>query len=205
MSRHGRTEAERAEAPGDAVSVSWSEEVGVQANIVSRLGKLCDLVTVARPEKQSGVGYNTLEAALLETGRPVLLCPDMPVVSSVPDRIAIAWNGSTEAVRAVALALPVIAAASSVTILSAGSDLQMAGEDLARYLATHGIEANSQWIGAATGQHDIGRALLDAAHESGTDSLLMGAYGTSRGRALFFGGVTGHVIDHADMPVLLAH
>jgi len=33
----------------------------------------------------------------------------------------------------------------------------------------------------------------------------MGAYSHSRGRESLFGGVSQHVVDHAQLPVLLVH
>ena len=52
---------------------------------------------------------------------------------------------------------------------------------------------------------ETGQSLLAAAKEAGADVVLMGAYGQSRRRELVLGGVTQHVIDHADLPILLMH
>jgi nucleotide-binding universal stress UspA family protein len=51
----------------------------------------------------------------------------------------------------------------------------------------------------------VGKVLLEGAGTSGADCLLMGAYGSSRGRELVLGGATQYVIDHSTIPVLMAH
>ena len=191
--------------PKDSVSISWREETGKQAAIVGVLGRLADVVAVAQPDHARNLGLNTLEAALLESGRPVLLCPPTPLSGPLGAHIAIAWNGSTEATRAIAATLPTLAAADKVTLLSVATG---AKEDLPPaavkdYLSDHGIAAELR-SEAARGS-EVGQALLLAAKDAGADLLLMGAYGQSRRRELIMGGVTQHVIDKSDLPVLLCH
>ena len=87
-----------------------------------------------------------------------------------------------------------------LTVSESAADLT--GTDLVDYLADHGIKADHTEISARGG---VGKALLAAARDAGADTLLMGAYGSSRGRELVFGGVTQHVVDKTEMPVLLSH
>jgi len=196
--------------PDDRVSLSWREESGKQAAVVAVHGRLADLIAVAQPDRERNLGLNTLEAALLETGKPVLLCPPQPVEPGEPvetcgSHIAVAWNGSVESARAVTIGLPLLAAAESVTILalSDGAQKPLGPEALKDYLAGHGIAAGVETEKSKATA--VGGALLKMARESGGDLLLMGAYGQSRRRELVMGGVTQHIIDHADMPVLLTH
>ena len=185
------------------VSAAWSEETGREDETIVRRGRLADLVVVGRPTAQADAALRTtLNAALFETGRPVLVAP-MQAPPSIGRTIAIAWSGSAEASRAVAAALPFIEKAESSAILSIVSDdtAGIAGTDLADYLAWHGITAGSQAVageGAA-----VGEALLKAC--DGVDLLVMGAYTHSRLRQLILGGTTRHVLEHAPMPLLMAH
>ena len=191
--------------PEGRVSVSWREETGKQAAIVGILGRLADVVAVAQPDHGRNLGLNTLEAALLETGRPVLLCPPAPPAGPLGVHVALAWNGSTEAARALAAALPVLAAAEKVSLLSVttGAKETLAPAAVRDYLSDYGIAAEVKGLTARTSE--VGQALLLAAREAGADLLLMGAYGQSRRRELIMGGVTQYVIDHADLPILLCH
>ncbi len=202
--RNGLTVVDRPPGPEGEVSLSWREEAGKQAAVVALHGRLADLIAVARPDRQRNLGLNTLEAALLETGKPVLLCPPLPV-KSVGRHVAIAWNGSSEAALAVTMGLPVLRAAEAVTVIALSDEARkpLGPEALKDYLADHGIAAEvATEKSKAT---EVGGSLLRIAKERGADLLLMGAYGQSRRRELVLGGVTQHVIDHADLPVLLTH
>jgi len=50
-----------------------------------------------------------------------------------------------------------------------------------------------------------GEAVLNEAQRTGADMIVMGGYGHSRFREWVLGGVTRHVLTHADIPVLTAH
>jgi len=189
-------------APKDRTSASWSEAIGKQADVVAIRGRLVDLIAVAQPDHKRNIGFNTLEAALLETGRLVLLCPPHPV-TTIGQQVAIAWNGAVEAACAVAAAMPILVAAERVTVLSArtGHAIEPGPEALCDHLACHGVDAVTATFDCRP--HTVGQSLLAAARDAGADVLLMGAYGHNRRRELVMGGVTKYITDHADLPVLL--
>jgi nucleotide-binding universal stress UspA family protein len=191
-------------APKDRASASWSEAIGKQAAVVAVRGRLADLIAVAQPDPKLNLGRNTLEAALLETGRLVLLCPPA-IPESVGRHVAIGWDGRTEAARAVAAAMPILGAAEQVTVLSAdtGAAVQLGPDDLRAYLTRHNGRAEVRTFRSRT--TEVAQGLLASAREAGADSLLIGAYGHSRRRELVMGGVTEHIIDHADLPILMIH
>ncbi len=188
----------------DRPSAGWCEEQGKQMDVIKRHGRLADLVAVAQPDRDRNLGVNTLKAALFSTGRPVLVCPPADTVPRVlGERIAIAWNGSTEAARAVALSLPLIQAANEIIVLDGGADDHGAsGDELLRYLEIRGVEARREPI---SGDDNPGRAILAAAAAAGADLLVMGAYSHSREHESVFGGATQHVVDRTTMPVIMVH
>ena len=202
--KNGLAFAEEPPWPEDRLSLSWREVSGKQAEVVALHGRLADLIAVAQPDRERNLGLNTLEAALLETGKPVLMCPPRPA-AAVGGHVAVAWNGSSEAARAVTVGLPVLAAADSVTVvaLDDGAQKPLGPEALKGYLADHGIAAAVETEKSKAAA--VGGTLLKLAQASGADLLLMGAYGQSRRREMILGGVTQHVIDRGDMPVLLTH
>lgn len=190
-------------APEGAISANWREETGSQPHVVALRGRLADVIVVAQPDTDSQLGENTLEAALLETGKLVMMVPSHDP-TTLGDHVAIAWNGSAEAARAVTLGHDILADAGKVSILalaSGGSDLSP--EELVDHLAWHGIKAGIETFEGTA--HDIGRPLLDKVNALGADLLVMGGYGHSRRRELVLGGVTRYVIDNTDMAVLMAH
>ena len=186
------------------VTVSWREVQGKQVDVIKTHGRLADLIVVAKPDRDRNLGANTLKSALFNTGRPVLMCPPRDGgPQTLGDKVAIAWNGSTEAGRAVALTREIIADADDVVVLTAGEQAHGASaEDLIGYLAARGVSASLARIEAKT---DIGKALLAAARENGADLLIMGAYGQSHERETVFGGNTQQVVDSALSPVVLVH
>jgi nucleotide-binding universal stress UspA family protein len=195
---------QEASAPPVAqASCCWVERTGRSEDLTAWHGRLHDLIVMPRPEPHAVDGSASLNAALMDSGRPLLLTPPAEVPAA-PLNVAIAWNGSAEAARAVAHAAPLLAIAHTVTILTAAeSDCDSAaGQELAQALAWHGIQAGTRSIPA--GGH-AGPALLAECRAVGANLLVMGAYTHSRLRQLILGGVTRHVLSHAELPVLLCH
>ena len=186
-------------------SISWTEDSGRQIDVIRRRGRLADLIAVPKPDRDRNLGANTLKSALFHTARPVLMCPageQLPV--SLGARVAIAWNGSLEATRAVAMNLDIFARAEDVAVLVANESGEpgTSAEDLLAYLGCRGVAAHLERFRA---RENVGRALLEQSRFSGADLLVMGAYGQSHERETVFGGNTQAVVDSARMPVVLVH
>lgn len=201
ISEMGLTEG----AAGQGVpSTSWQEAPGRQIDVLKHYGRLADLIMVPKPDRDRNLGANTLRSALFASGRPVMMCPPRETVPTVlGEHVAIAWNGSVEASRAVALSIDLIVNAKTVTILSAGEEVHGATcEDLMAYLALRGTTATLERFAVKS---RIGLDLLSHAKRVGADLMIMGAYGDSHERETVLGGNTQAVVDHADMPVILVH
>ncbi len=185
-------------------TATWVEEEGRQVEVIKRHGRLVDLIAVAQPDRAGMLGVNSLKAALFHTGRPVLLCPptDTPPVQ-IGTHIVIAWNGSTEAARAVALNIGLLEDATTVTILTGGEEAYgTTSEDLASYLKNRGITAEIERFSA---HHNVGKELLERCRKLGADLMVMGAYGDSHEKEIMFGGNTQTVIESTSIPVVLVH
>ena len=201
--KRGVPEVDKFPWPQDKVSASWREAIGKQANVIGVRGRLVDLIAVPMPDRSQNLGLNTLQAALLESGKLVLMCPPK-AVGELGAKVAIAWNGSSEAARAMTAALPVLVKADSVVLLApADTKLPVTAEAVKNYLETHGVACSVETFKAPSSA--VGKTLLENAKKAGADCLLMGAYGQSRQRELIMGGVTQYVVDHADLPILLMH
>lgn len=189
--------------PQDKVSATWREATGKQAQVIGVRGRVADLIVVAQPDRDLNLGLNTLQAALMESGKLVLMCPPKPV-DNVGARIAIAWNGSGEAARAMTAALPILRKADAVTILATTDrELPVSAEDAETYLDSHGVNCSVQ--GFKRGSESVPRLLLESARKAGADCLLMGAYGHSREMEMILGGVTQFMVDRSDLPILFMH
>jgi len=179
--------------------------VGRAAAIVPQRGRVADLILLGRVPEAAGAYWQlTLEAALLESGRPVLL---LPAASQVPvaRSVAIAWNGSVEAARAASAALPILAKAARVLLLAGEKDrpIEPSLAEFAEWLDRHRIAAAVETV--ALKGWPVGERLVADAVAAGADLLVMGAYGRSRMRETIFGGATRSVLHESALPVLMAH
>lgn len=193
-----------ASADEDGPTAEWREEEGRQNAVVGALGRAFDLIVVEQPAKLASLTEATLEDALFESGRPVLMAPPRRS-TTIGGTIVIAWNGSTETARTIALAMPFLTRAQDVQIVSVegGMTPGPSSEDLARSLGRHGMPVS--WRHVPAKSRTAGEAFLEEAQEAGADLLIKGAYTQSRLRQMIFGGATRHIIMEANMPVLLAH
>jgi nucleotide-binding universal stress UspA family protein len=207
MQRHGlrqRLEAAPAAAAA-APSWSWLKSAPSGHDFVGSYGRVFDVIVLARPEAEwQSPSMVTLESALFESGRPVVIAPPTSP-RSFATNVLIAWNCSTEQARATAFAMPLLHLAERVTILTVeGSTVAgPSGEEMARTLKINGIAAES--ITIAPGKVSAGETILAKAAEFGCDLLVKGAYTQSRLRQMIFGGTTRHILAHAKLPVLMAH
>lgn len=198
-------------APGEqkVITAQWREQIGDAVDRLIEEGRYHDVVVLAGGKQRSGrMVTEDLGKIILGCGRPVLLTPEQP--SSRPFKtIAVAWNNSAEAARAMTAAMPLLKQAREVSVLVA-AELEgkakeyMAGADsIVQQLRWHGISAHSQLV--ATVGTSASNALLDATRDFDADLLVMGAYGHSRLRELVFGGFTRTILGGVALPVLLFH
>lgn len=188
----------------DTVTVSWHEIEGDFVARVAQASRLSDLVVFGPlpPEEKPGL-TEAFEATLLETGRPVVLGAQTPI-GNFARRIAIGWDASVPCARSVTAAMPYLEQAEQVEILTVcQGTVQDDAADVCDYLALHGVRAVQRSVDA--GQQPVGAVLLEAAVGGGADLLVLGGYGHTRLRQMFFGGVTRHVVSHAELPLFLVH
>jgi len=172
---------------------------------IGSYGRLFDLIVLGRPGRAlEHPRMPPLEAALFESGHPVLIAPPAPP-RSLGHKVLVAWNGSTEQARTVAFAMPLLRQSEQVTVLSVegGMTPGPAGEDVALHLCMNGVAAVA--ITVSPGTRTTGEAILEHARSLGCDLLVKGAYTQSRLRQMMFGGATRHILAHATLPVLMAH
>ena len=202
MKEHG---VPRMRAPQNAPSYGWIEDAPESDSFVGHRGRVFDLIVIGRPSDDPyGPHMSTFEAGLFESGRPILLAPPTPP-AQIGRNVLIAWNCSTEQARATAFAMPFLARADRVTIVTV-EGVTVPGpsaDDMAANLKLHGIAADTVTIKGDN--RTAGALILDRAHALGCDLVVKGAYTQSRLRELIFGGTTRHILTHAELPVLTAH
>jgi nucleotide-binding universal stress UspA family protein len=191
-----RTEADHATAAFAAVT-------GREEDIVAQQARLADLTVVPHPDAGEDVSSSdALHAVLFDSGRPVLISPQV-APTTIGTRVCLAWNGTAESASSALAALPWMQRAEAVRILSAeGYQRRGPGApELAAYLALHDIKADIEMFQSVG--NSVGAGLLAAARRFDCDLLSMGAYSHSRLRQLILGGVTRHVLERANLPVMM--
>jgi nucleotide-binding universal stress UspA family protein len=191
--------------PAPGLSYGWRDKAPAGDEFVGSHARIFDLTVLGRPNAdQAYPSMATLESALFESGRPLLIAPPAPP-QRLGESILIAWNGSTETARTVEGAMPFLHKAQRVVVLEieGGSVPGPSGDELARSLRMHGIEAEPIFVRPE--RRTAGEVILERAAALGCDLLVKGAYTQSRLRQMIFGGQTSHILAEAQLPVLMAH
>ncbi|KQB96044.1 universal stress protein UspA [Loktanella sp. 1ANDIMAR09] len=186
------------------VICTFTEKNGRMADVVKHAGRLSDLIVLPKPQRERNLGQSSLKAALYGAGRPVLICPgQLQPDETFTQHVAIGWNGSLPAARAVASSLDIIHAAQKVSILTGGKPQSQGPgvDDLIDYYALRGITAE---IVRFEGK-DPATELLKTSKKIGASLLVIGAYSHSHETEMLFGGNTERIVDKTDMPILMAH
>jgi nucleotide-binding universal stress UspA family protein len=191
------------------VASEWRTAEDDAASATALHARYADLAILGQTDPDNPpVGADVVETVLLNSGRPVLVVPFIGA-ESVGRRALVAWNAGREAARAVNDALPLLAHAEKVTVLSVnpergiGGDGDVPAADIALHLARHGVKAEAAYTVAE--DISVGDVVLSRAAEIGADLIVMGGYGHSRAREFVLGGATRTLLQHMTVPVLLSH
>lgn len=157
-------------------------------------------------------GFDELytESIIFGSGRPTLLLPafrdEKPAPPSL-EIIALAWDYSRAAVRALADAMPILEKAKQVRVFTVINEKPIpedkSNEQLDGHLRMHGINAAIERVDAAG--RTIGKVIEEYMRTRRADILVMGAFGHSRMREFILGGATRSIVNHPPVPVLLSH
>jgi nucleotide-binding universal stress UspA family protein len=189
----------------------WRESRADALQALTLQARYADLVIIGQQNEEWPSGVSTeLERALpLATGRPVLVVPYAFEQRELAKRVMVAWDASREAARAVRDALPLLARASQVHVVTvdARSTAEGHGEepgaDIALFLARHGVKVTvSRQDSAGV---DVGNVLLSRAADLQSDLIVSGAWGHSRLQEFVLGGVTRTMLSSMTVPVFMSH
>jgi nucleotide-binding universal stress UspA family protein len=177
------------------------------AELFGRMARRFDLSIIgqAEPDK-GGPAPLIIQAALFDSGRPMLLVPYIQKADFTLDRAMVCWDGSRSAARAVGDAMPFLERAKTaqvVVVTERGKDDEIPGAQIATHLARHGVTVEIKQIVAPDG--NVADVLLSHAADQAADFMVLGAYGHSRLREFILGGVTRSVLEGMTIPVLMSH
>jgi nucleotide-binding universal stress UspA family protein len=199
---------EMAEAPhpAETVTARWRLDEGAPIERLLFHARHHDLVVMARSTQLDGLPPDRLETLLMGCGRPLLIAPTGAPMRAL-GTVMVCWKETRDSARAVSAAMPLLAKAQHVAVVSVNEDgggghAEAAGE-VVRALAWNGIAAEAHVLereGRSTAD-----TLFAAGRSRGADLVVMGAYGHHYVREALFGGCTQSAIDAAECPVFLMH
>ena len=181
--------------------IEWNAVDADMPDAITYQGGIYDLLVLGESGRNDPY---VMEAALFHSGRPVLFAP-AKVPAQIGNHVMIGWNRSAEAGKSVVDAIPLLQHAERVTICAVHTLARRgpSAEECAEYLSAHDIRAdiaNVEPLGDA-----IGGILLDQAEQAGADLIVTGANYQSRLREMTPGGVTGYLLRHATIAVMMSH
>jgi nucleotide-binding universal stress UspA family protein len=200
------TLAREAAGPGLAVDVTCREvDLGVAFDVATREARYHDLAIL--PWSDPSIAPEDItQAVVFGSGRPTVIVP--PSSSPEPvNHLAIAWDGSRVAARALGDAMALLPEGGRITVLTVHDEKPLAGPNIAQTLAAslekRGFTARANSV--SLGHRTIAEALQEEAVACGANLLAMGGFGHSRIRDFILGGATKGVFAKLRLPVLLAH
>lgn len=165
-------------------------------------------ITVLNAEPAATEMYwDLIEVCLFSSGRPVLVVPPGRTDFAC-ERVIIAWDGSANASRAVADAMPFLKAAKAVAIVSVMGEkdpsTSVSGTDLAPHLARHGIDVtvSDTTVGL---KETVADAIQREAVGFKASMIVSGAFRHSRLREWILGGVTRSLLESCSLPLVMSH
>ena len=195
-----------AHPPGDSgASLDWPSTSPIDDNQIASISRVYDLTVVGRPATTGdGPRMTTLESALFDGGRPILVAPPA-AKPTFGKNVVISWNQSTESARTVAFGIGLLKKAEQVTVLTI-EGVTVPGPDgaaLCDYLRHHDIDAKELTV-PSLGRKP-GLAILEESDKLGCDLLFKGAYTQSRIRQMILGGATSQILASSALPVFMAN
>lgn len=193
---------------GDVTSYYCDE--GQVPGVVGARARYADMGLVMQAGGIDRRVYNrALEGLLYHGAKPFLVVPESVSPTLAPKTVMVAWNATKEAARAVHLSMDTLIRAEHVRVVMvdpvAGEFDQgeEPGNDIASYLARHGIEVTVDTVPSAG--NSVVQTLLRHSTDIAADMIVAGAYGHSRLREFLFGGTTRELLANDKIAVLTAH
>jgi nucleotide-binding universal stress UspA family protein len=182
--------------------------LGGAANLFGRIARRFDLAVVGQTDPERMLPDDLLiEAALFESGRPVVIVPYIHREDLKLDHVLACWDGSRNAARAIADSLPFLMQGKKIEIVIVGSGSgkadELPGADIGEHLARHDLNVDVKRLVAA--DVDVSNIILSYAADCAADFIVMGGYGHSRLREFVLGGATRGILQSMTVPVLMAH
>ena len=192
--------------------VSWdSHQISVPVDEAPRrfaeIARAFDLAIVAQAEPETGgIDDMIAQAVLFQSGHPILVVPYIQTTPFKLDHVAVLWDGSAPATRAIVGAIPFLHRAQTIDLVSIMGERDLRQElgaaDMRTHLSRHGLNVEPKRLQM---MNDVTATILNYVAETSPDLLVMGGYGHTRFRELILGGATRGTLERMTVPTLMSH
>ncbi|NND90094.1 MAG: universal stress protein [Granulosicoccus sp.] len=196
-------------AQRDNLPIEWYVHQGMTASGTSAVVEhalTADLVvtSLASSDKAPWVHRELLG----RSSTPLLVVPESLAEVPAFRKIAVAWDGTSQAARSIRDAMPLLRQAENVTVVCTRGQSRarpdiIAGSDVATWLTHHGIPVFLDEHREK--QLTLGIAFVDYTRQMSADLIVMGGYGHSPLYDSLIGGWTDDVLENSTCPVFLSH
>jgi nucleotide-binding universal stress UspA family protein len=194
------------------VKAEWRCVDGPASIVVPEHARYADLCILSRDAAADGnsVDYSFSEKMLFVTGRPALFVPSVGSFETLGRHVAVAWNSSRAAARAVNDALPLIELTERTTVIAINPEAYterpgaLPAGQMVEHLRRHGAATDLVQLENVP-VRSIPDALQAKAHELGADLIVAGAFGHPKLWEKLLGGVSRDLLDRMSLPVLMSH
>ncbi len=186
-----------------SLHVQWRKVVGTVDATITKEAAQAALIVLSQPHNLDSA--DALHASIFHSGKPVLFIPQGRLRSIRLDHLAIAWKDTPQANKAIDQARPWLAAAERVSVLTVDEPGKPRDSGrLERQMRRLAIPFDLHHLTTQSDAH-VATSILDAAQRLEADALVMGAFRFGQVLEWVFGGVTSEILEHAPLPVFLAH
>lgn len=194
------------------LAIEWRMVEGDPQSVLPQHARYADLCILGAetPAASTSAGYRFSEEMLFTAGRPVLLVPEAAGPAVLGAHVAVAWNSSRSAARALNDALPLLERSERATVIAVNPEEYIGAHGalplarLLEHLRRHGVSARSIELGDVP-LDAVAAALQEQACAAGADLLVAGAHGHTWLREVLLGSVTRDLLADLKLPVMMSH
>lgn len=187
------------------LSAEWLEETNYPEERLLLHARHSDVTVLGRKHTEDLMPEGMIGQLLRESGRPVVVAPDVPPKDSL-QTILIGWKETAECARALTAAMPLLRQAERVLLVCVNREAartRAALTSVACQLTWNQVKAEVMPL-PPSGQ-PVAQQLTDVATAERADLVVVGGYGHTAVREHYFGGVTRDLLHAANLPIFLMH
>ncbi|MFN3891759.1 MAG: universal stress protein [Beijerinckiaceae bacterium] len=198
----------RARAAGVTASLDVNqEEYGRLSTRMSYLARFADVSIFEADSGSVSLHEGILQEVLFESGRPVIIIPPNWSGSARVEKAVVSWDGSAKAARALGDAMPLLAHAGEVEIVSISGDpdasKRLDAAEIAPHVSRHCKNVTVTSLPAQN--NDVAATLSAHAKLTRANLVVMGAFARPKLRQLILGGVTSTMLSDPPCPTLMSY